>query len=99
MKLTKAEVIQIAKLARIALTPQEVTKYQSDFAVILGYVEKLNSLDTSQAETTAQVTGKTNTLRDDTVTESLASESWIGQAPARDGTAIKVRAVFGGNDG
>ncbi len=65
--LTRDEVLHIAKLARLELTSEEINKMTTELSSILGYVEMLNEVDTSGVEPTAQVTGITNALRDDTV--------------------------------
>ncbi len=70
--LTTAQVLHIAKLARLELTSEEVNKMTKELSSILGYIEMLNEVDTSTVEPTAQVTGITNALREDTVIPSEA---------------------------
>src|ERR1700679_3798425 len=48
-KLTREEVLKIAKLARLELTPAEVERYQGQLGRVLGYVEELNSLKTGDS--------------------------------------------------
>ncbi len=45
MKLNKQEVLNLAKLAKLKLTDQEVNMYQQQLTEVLGYVDKINSLD------------------------------------------------------
>ncbi len=71
--LTKAQVLHIAKLARLSLTSKEIDKMTTELSAILAYVDMLNEVDTSNVEPTAQVTGLTNALRDDVVITSDAS--------------------------
>lgn len=70
--LTRDQVLHIAKLARLELTPEEVDKMTKELSSILGYIEMLNEVDTAAVEPTAQVTGITNALRDDIVVPSQA---------------------------
>ncbi|MSR68144.1 Asp-tRNA(Asn)/Glu-tRNA(Gln) amidotransferase subunit GatC [Candidatus Peribacteria bacterium] len=70
--LTKEQVLHIAKLARLTLTPSEVDKMTKELSSILNYIEILNEVDTTNIEPTAQVTGLTNALREDTVMPSDA---------------------------
>ena len=48
--LSKEEVINIAKLARLDLTEKEIEKMQKDLAGILDYIDQLNKVDISGVE-------------------------------------------------
>ena len=52
--LSKEEVINIAKLARLELTDSEIEKMQKDLAGILDYIGQLNKVDTSSADISNQ---------------------------------------------
>ena len=67
MKLTKEEIIHIAKLARIHLTDEEVEKFTNQLGGILEFMDKLNEVDTEGIPETNQVTGLTNISREDEV--------------------------------
>ena len=71
--LTHDQVLHIAKLARLELTSEEVNKMTKELSSILGYIEVLNEVNTDAVEPTAQVTGITNALREDTVIQSDAT--------------------------
>ena len=66
-KLTKDQVRHIAKLARLNLSNEEVEKFTTELTQILDYVEVLQEVDTNDVEPTAQVTGLTNSFRDDEI--------------------------------
>lgn len=70
--LTPAQVAHIAKLARLTLTPAEEEKMAKELSSILQYVDMLGEVNTDDVAPTAQVTGLTNTLRDDVVIPSDA---------------------------
>jgi aspartyl-tRNA(Asn)/glutamyl-tRNA(Gln) amidotransferase subunit C len=55
MTITKETVEHVAKLARLELTPDEVTRYTEDLGKILSLVEQLNELDLSQVDVALQV--------------------------------------------
>jgi aspartyl-tRNA(Asn)/glutamyl-tRNA(Gln) amidotransferase subunit C len=97
VKLTKQQVQHVATLARIGLTPAEVTKFQTQLSGILDYVEQLNEVNTDGVEPTAQVTGLTNVTREDEVrTSALAKEEDLlksSSLPIED-NQIKVKNVF-----
>ena len=60
--ITEKEVRHVAKLARIALTDEEVKKFTSQLSKVLGYMEILNEVDTSKVLETSQVTGLKNVM-------------------------------------
>lgn len=66
-KLTREDVLKLAKLARISISDDEVDKFADEFNEILGYVEQLQGVDVSGLEPTSQVTGLTNVMRKDEV--------------------------------
>ena len=51
--ITKEEVKHIAKLARLGLTEEEITKFQRELSKILDYIEKLKEVDISKVEPTS----------------------------------------------
>ena len=71
----KIDVKKVAKLANLTLTATEEQEFDKQLNDIVGYIEKLNSVDTSNIEPTAQVTGLTNRTRiDDFSDNSLSVE-------------------------
>src|SRR3989338_1104842 len=97
--LTDKEVRHIAQLARIKITEQEEKSLKKDLSSILGYIDKLNEVDTTGVEPLYQTTGLINSFREDEprgefkMDESL-NEKLIGQAPHRQDRFIKVRSVL-----
>lgn len=80
--LTRDQVLHIAKLARLELKSDEIDKMTSQLSSILDYIEVLNEVDTSDVKPTAQVTGITNALREDTVRPSEATgDMMLGTSP------------------
>jgi aspartyl-tRNA(Asn)/glutamyl-tRNA(Gln) amidotransferase subunit C len=71
MSLNSDQVKHIAKLSRIQLTDEEVEKYRTQLSAVLGYIEQLNELDTSNVLPTVNTTGLTNVLREDVQKDSL----------------------------
>ncbi|MCF7845774.1 MAG: Asp-tRNA(Asn)/Glu-tRNA(Gln) amidotransferase subunit GatC [Candidatus Peribacteraceae bacterium] len=67
MEITKDLVKKIAKLARIRLDDAEADKFTTQMGAIVGFVEQLNSVDTSGVAETNQVNGMENVLREDEV--------------------------------
>jgi len=94
--LTREEIQYIAKLARIDVTKDQEEKLVKELSSILGYVEKLNEVDTTDIEPTAQVTGLENVFREDlaVVSSPEISERLIEATPGKEGHFVKVRSVF-----
>ena len=95
MALTSDEVRHIAKLARIALTDEEVERYREQLSGILDHFEVLNDIDTSDVTPTTQSFALTNVERPDEVRSSLAREDALKNAPRSEDGYIRVRAVLG----
>jgi aspartyl-tRNA(Asn)/glutamyl-tRNA(Gln) amidotransferase subunit C len=93
-KLTKEEVLHIAKLANLSLSEKEVVKFQNQLSEILDFVEKNNEVETKNVDPLFNVTGKENIAREDetkpplSLPEALANSSSIHQGH------FKVKAVF-----
>lgn len=96
--LTKEEVEHIAKLARLHLTENEIEKFTTQLQNVLGYVDILNEVDTSDTKETSQVTGLQNVLRHDEVLnkiyENEAPQSLKSSPFPIERRQIKVPGVF-----
>jgi aspartyl-tRNA(Asn)/glutamyl-tRNA(Gln) amidotransferase subunit C len=92
-KLTTQEVEKIAKLSRIKLTPAEVKKFTTQLTSILGYVEKINEIDTKNIEYKPYV-GSVNPLREDIPSDCLTSEEAVGQSQLKKGKYFAVPRVI-----
>jgi aspartyl-tRNA(Asn)/glutamyl-tRNA(Gln) amidotransferase subunit C len=94
-KLTKDEVLKLAKLARLQLTEVEVNKYAHELGEILEYVELLSSVDTSGLEPTNQVTGLHSVYRKDEVKAYQSKpEDLLALAPESQSGYIKVKRMI-----
>lgn len=97
MKLTKQEVEHFANLAKLKLTEKEKEKFRTQLSEILNWVKKLQKVDLSKVEPTAQVTGLLNVMREDKVKkcdkETMAR--LVEMAPEKEDNLVKVKAVFG----
>ena len=88
-RLTKADVVHVANLAKLDLTDKEIEKFLPQLSSILDFVSKLNEVDTDDVEPTAQTTGLINVLREDEVVASS-----IGQVEALSGTEETYNGTF-----
>ncbi len=81
-KLTKADVLHVAKLAKLELTDAEVKKFLPQLSGVLDHVSELQKIDTSKVEPTSQTTGLENVFREDRV----MSEKSLSQDEATSGS-------------
>lgn len=94
-KLTREDVLKLAKLSRLQLTDEEVTQFGEEIGAILGYVEQLNEVDLSGVEPTNQVTGLTNVMRpDEEVDYQAKPQDLLKNAPATESGYIKVKRML-----
>jgi aspartyl-tRNA(Asn)/glutamyl-tRNA(Gln) amidotransferase subunit C len=94
MKLSRKEVLHIARLARLGLVESELDKFQGQLSNILENFEVLQQVDTSNIPPTAQSVPLQNVLRDDEVTASFPQSEILANAPQKEESYFRVRAVF-----
>lgn len=93
--LTNEQIKHIANLARLELSSEEELKYGNQLSAILGYIDKLEEVNTDQVSITAQVGGLVNVWREDEVINW--DEKEVKAALAQGETAsgqIKVKKVL-----
>ncbi|WP_300389462.1 MULTISPECIES: Asp-tRNA(Asn)/Glu-tRNA(Gln) amidotransferase subunit GatC [unclassified Fusobacterium] len=95
MALTREEVLNVAKLARLKFQPDEIEKFQIELNDILGYIDMLNEVETEEVTAMTQVNSQVNNLREDIVKESLTVEKALSNAPDSGDGAIIVPKVVG----
>lgn len=92
------DVKNIAKLAHLEITEEEVALYTPQMADIVAYVEQLDELDTETVEASIGGLTKegeaTQTMRDDAPRASLGQELALDQAPAAVAGHFRVPKVL-----
>lgn len=94
MKITPAEVQQVAALARLALTAAEEEQLIGELDDILQHIEKLNEIDTSKIEPFMHGVRSVNAFRHDAATNPSRPEALLANAPDKDGTFFKVPKII-----
>ncbi len=84
MKISKDTVRHVAELARLEFKEEELEKFTEQLGNILGHIEELNELDTSQVEPTFHVLDLSTPLREDVVQPWLNSDEALENAPQRE---------------
>ncbi|HET6576505.1 MAG TPA: Asp-tRNA(Asn)/Glu-tRNA(Gln) amidotransferase subunit GatC [Fimbriiglobus sp.] len=94
MSLSRDDVLQVAKLARLELTDDELARMGEQLNRILGYVELIRQLDTAGVEPLAHPLPVRNVFRADEPAPSLPIDEALSNAPSRVGDYFGVPAVF-----
>jgi len=84
----------VAKLARLALTDEEIEVFGRQLGDLLGHVNALADLDTASVPATAQVVESRNVLREDSPRPSLDREVVLAEAPQRQGAFFRVPRII-----
>lgn len=94
MSLSPEQVLHIARLARVGLTPEEVDRFATQLSGILDHFEALSAVDTEGVEPTAHPLPLANVMRSDEVTPSLPRDAVLANAPEVEEGLLRVRAVL-----
>ena len=96
-RLDEEQVKNVAMLARLELSDEEIQKFGAQLSSILGYIEKLNELDTDGVEPLAHSLPIQNVFREDEVGECLDHEKALANAPERDEEFFRVPKILDDN--
>ena len=94
MKIARQEVEHVAVLARLALNETELDQVTDQMNQMLGYVEKLNELNTDGIVPTAHAVPVENAFRDDTIRPSIGTEKALQNAPESANNCFRVPKIL-----
>ena len=94
MSLSRAEVEKIALLGRLLLSDEELQRMTVQLGDILGYMDLLGEVDTTNVEPLAHARDMTNVFRDDVAGPSLDRQQALANSPHRDEECYLVPAVL-----
>jgi aspartyl-tRNA(Asn)/glutamyl-tRNA(Gln) amidotransferase subunit C len=80
--IAREEVLHVARLARLALSEQELEPMARELSAVLDHIAKMAELDLSDVPPTSHVVEVTGSLRPDEPRPSLPREVVLAQAPA-----------------
>jgi aspartyl-tRNA(Asn)/glutamyl-tRNA(Gln) amidotransferase subunit C len=86
----RAQVLHVAKLARLRLTDEEVERMSGELSTILEAIEQIAELDLEGVEPTSHVIDLENVLRPDVPRPSLPRERALENAPDAEGDGFRV---------
>jgi len=84
----------VANLSRIKLKPKEEDLFAKQLSSILDYMDKLNKLDTKNAEPMSHAVSMGNVFRKDVVKDSVSPEEALKNAPDKKGHFFKVPRII-----
>lgn len=93
MPITDDDVLHVARLARLALTPDEVRTMSHQLSTILSHVEALSTLDLAAVPPTAHALDLANVSRPDRARPSWSRDEVLANAPDAAGGAFRVPAT------
>lgn len=94
MKLSREEVLHLARLARLGLTEDDVDRVSEQLSNILDNFQVLQRVDTSNTPPTTQSITLQNVVSNDEATPSLSPSQVLANAPQREDDFFRVRAVL-----
>jgi aspartyl-tRNA(Asn)/glutamyl-tRNA(Gln) amidotransferase subunit C len=93
-RITPEDVRHVARLARLALSDEELVRMRAEMSAILDYMDKLRSLDTAGVEPTSHAVPLRNVMREDEPIPSQPREDMLANAPDRDGDTFRVPRII-----
>lgn len=93
--LSRDEVANLARLARIEMTDQELDNLTSEFTVILDAVARVQEVAGADVQPTSHPLPLRNVVRPDVVQPSLSPEDALSGAPAQEDGRFRVPQILG----
>ncbi|MFM8477687.1 MAG: Asp-tRNA(Asn)/Glu-tRNA(Gln) amidotransferase subunit GatC [Planctomycetaceae bacterium] len=89
-----SEVQKVARLARLALSDEELQQSRERLTAVLDYVQLLNEVDTSGVEPLLHPVPLENVFRDDSPVASLSPDAALANACRSDGRFFLVPQIL-----
>lgn len=95
MKIDKNTVDKIAELSRLEFDDASAEEMVADLNRMLGFVEKLQEINTDGVEPLIFMTEETNVYREDEVSNQVSQSEGLKNAPKKDMYYFRVPKVIG----
>jgi aspartyl-tRNA(Asn)/glutamyl-tRNA(Gln) amidotransferase subunit C len=93
VEISREEVLHVAKLARLALSEDEIERFRSQLSAILEAVGKVSELDLAGVPPTSHPLDLVNVVAEDEPAPCLAREDALANAPDPEGGFFGVPPV------
>ena len=94
-RITRDEVIHVARLARLELSEIEIDRYTRQLGDVLEHAADIEALDVGDIPPTAHPLPLVNVLRPDELVPSLDRDEVMAAAPAEEDGRFRVPPVLG----
>ena len=94
MAITREEVRHVAMLFRMALSDEEIAKFQQQLSQIIDYFQVLQQVDTEGVPPTSHPVSLENVMRSDEPRPSYPPDDVLTNAPQSERGFFRVRAVL-----
>ena len=95
MKITRDEVLYVARLARLEVEEAATDKLAGQIGSILDYVDQLKQVDTAGVAPTSHALALTNAFREDAVRPHIDRDLALANAPAQEEGCFLVPKIVG----
>lgn len=92
--ISRAEVAHLARLARLAVTDDELQTFADQLDIIIGSVARVGEVAADDVPPTTHAVPVVNVLRPDEVRPSLPREDVLAAAPAAEGGRFRVPRIL-----
>jgi aspartyl-tRNA(Asn)/glutamyl-tRNA(Gln) amidotransferase subunit C len=94
-RISPEEVAYVARLARLALTPDELERFTGQLGAVLDHAQDVAALDTAGVPPTAHPLPLANVWREDVVVAGLDRDEVLSQAPSVEADRFRVPRILG----
>ncbi|GAB3595411.1 Aspartyl/glutamyl-tRNA(Asn/Gln) amidotransferase subunit C [Corynebacterium faecale] len=97
-EISRDQVAHLAKLARLALSEEELQQFAGQIDDIVGHVSAVQNVDAAGVEPMSHPHSIKTTMREDVVKKTLDAEQALDQAPAVEDGRFMVPQILGEGD-
>ena len=94
MEITNKLIQDIAALAKLEFDEQSAKQMKADLEKIIGFVDKLNEIDTEGVDPLIYLSEEVNVLREDEIKAVVSQVEALKNAPKKDSDYFKVPTVL-----
>ena len=92
--ISREEVEHVARLARLALTPDELERMRAQLNAILVHIDALRAVNTEGVEPTSHAVPVVNVMREDEPRPCLPAATMLANAPNRRDDFVRVPRII-----
>ena len=94
MKVNNKLITDIAILAKLDFDDSTIEEMKNDMNKMLGFVDKLNEINTKGVEPLVYLSEEKNVMREDVISESIDQKEALKNSPEKDSDYFKVPKVI-----